>query len=245
MADGSDAAAYSCGDAPRHHLGVVTARNHLGHANTLQGDGRLSRTAPGPQPPDHYTYDPLDPVPTVGGSLLMPSRYRPGPLDQRPNEQRQDVLCYTSDPFSEPYTVIGPVSAELVVSSSAPDTDFVARLVDVYPDGRAMTLTDGIVRTRWRETYALPGEIHPAPPKLLEPGEVVRLTIALWATGVSFLPGHRLRLEVTSSSFPRWDRNLNTGEDEFLMSVTPQKAEQTIFHDADHPSSIVLPHVPA
>lgn len=216
-----------------------------GRANTSGGDGRLVRGAPGREPPDRFVYDPLDPVPTLGGSLLMPASYRPGPLDQRPNEARQDVLCYTSEPFAEPYTVIGPVAATLRISSSAPDTDVVARLVDVHPDGRAMHVADGIVRARWRQTYAIPGEIRPQPPQLLRTGEIATWTVDLWATGITFLPGHRLRLEVTSSCFPRWDRNLNTGQDEFLAVLTPRQADQQVFHDEEHPSWIALPHVPA
>ncbi len=216
-----------------------------GQANTSAGDGRLQLSPPDQAAADRYVYDPLDPVPTIGGSLLMPASYRPGARDQGPNEARQDVLCYTSDPFAKPYTVIGPVSATLQVSSSAPDTDFVARLVDVYPDGRAICLTDGIVRARWRRTYSVPGEIRPQAPELLRPGEIAPVTIDLWATGITFLPGHRLRLEVTSSSFPRWDRNLNTGADEFLTAQTARPAEQKVHHDAEHPSWIALPHVPS
>jgi putative CocE/NonD family hydrolase len=215
-----------------------------GHANTSAGDGRLRRQPPDPEGPDRYVYDPRDPVPTLGGSLLMPARYRPGPRDQRPNEARADVLCYTSEPFTEPYTVIGPVHATLHVASSAPDTDFVARLVDVYLDGRAIAVADGIVRARWRRMYSIPGEIRPHPPELLSPGEIAALTIDLWATGITFLPGHCLRLEVTSSSFPRWDRNLNTGGEEFLTVVLPVAAEQEVFHDPDHLSALTLPHVP-
>ncbi len=214
-----------------------------GNANTAAGDGRLERSPSRDARPDSYVYDPLEPVPTIGGSLLMPASYRAGPRDQGPNEARRDVLCYTSEPFAEPYTVIGPVSATLHVASSAPDTDFVARLVDVHPDGRAINLTDGIVRARWRHTYSVPGEIRPQAPEPLRPDEVAAVTIDLWATGVTFLPGHRLRLEVTSSSFPRWDRNLNTGTDEFLEPRTPRKAEQTVFHDQEHPSFVTLPHV--
>jgi len=203
--------------------------------------GALTREGPD-GPPDAYTYDPADPVPTLGGSLLMPASYRPGPLDQRPNEARPDVLCYTSAPLGRAYTVIGAVHATLHAASSAPDTDFVARLVDVYPDGRAMLVCDGIVRARWRDTYKTPGEIRLEPPRLLRAGEIATFTVDLWATGITFLPGHRLRLEVTSSCFPRWDRNLNTAESD-ITAASPRPAHQRIFHDAEHPSFLSLPHL--
>lgn len=214
-----------------------------GGANTLSGDGLLSREAPGEETHDRYLYDPMDPVPTIGGNLLMPDSFRPGPLDQTGNEERPDVLCYTGEAFSEPHTVVGPVHATLYAASSCRDTDFVARLVDVHPDGRAMCIADGIIRARWRDSYLDPGEISPAPASPIEPEQVYRYTIDLWATGITFLPGHRLRLEITSSSFPRWDRNLNTGADDFLGTQAPQVARQRVFHDAGHPSCVTLFHL--
>ena len=205
----------------------------------LHSDGWLSRETPGRGEPDEYDYDPKDPVPTVGGAILMPEVYRAGPRDQRANEERQDVLVYTSEELSEDYTVIGPVYATLYAASSASDTDFVVRLVDVYPDGRAMVVTDGIVRASARESYPAPGVIKPAQPTFIEPGEVYEYTIDLWATSITFLEGHRIRVEVTSSSFPRWDRNLNTGEDT-KDSSRSEVAHQRIFHDPGSPSSITL-----
>jgi uncharacterized protein len=149
------------------------------------------------------------------------------------------VLVYTSEELSEDYTAIGPVYVTLYAASSAPDTDFVARLVDVYPDGRAMAVTDGIVRASARESYPAPDIIKPTHPTFIEPGEVYEYTIDLWATGITFLQGHRLRVEITSSSFPRWDRNLNTGEDT-KDSSRSEVAHQRIFHDPESPSSITL-----
>jgi uncharacterized protein len=205
----------------------------------LHAGGVLSREEPEGGPPNEYHYDPKEPVPTIGGALLMPEVYGAGPLDQRPVEDRSDVLVYTSEELAENYTAIGPVYVTLYAASSAPDTDFVARLVDVYPDGRAMVVTDGIIRASARESYPAPGTINPAQPTLIEPGEVYEYVIDLWASGITFLEGHRLRVEITSSSFPRWDRNLNTGEDT-KDSTRSEVAHQRVFHDPERPSNITL-----
>jgi uncharacterized protein len=205
----------------------------------LHGGGILSREEPEESAPDEYAYDPEDPVPTIGGALLMPQVYRAGARDQRPNEERPDVLVYTSEELTEDYTAIGVVYATLYAASSAPDTDFVARLVDVYPDGRAIGVTDGIIRASARESYPAPGVIEPKEPLPITPGEVYEYVIDMWATGVVFKAGHRVRVEITSSSFPRWDRNLNTGEDT-KDSTRSETAHQQIFHDPEHPSSITL-----
>lgn len=214
-----------------------------GGANTASGDGLLSREVPGDEPLDRYVYDPMDPVPTIGGHLLMPDSHRPGPLDQSGNEGRPDVLCYTSEVLESPYTVVGPVHATLYAASSCSDTDFVARLVDVHPDGRAICLADGIIRALWRESYPAPGEVSPVPASPIEPGQVYLYTIDLWATGITFLAGHRLRVEITSSSFPRWDRNLNLGDDDFAGRGAPVSAMQQVLHDAAHPSFVTLCHL--
>jgi len=205
----------------------------------LQSGGVLAREEPARSDPDEYDYDPKDPVPTIGGGLLMPQIYRAGARDQRPNEGRPDVLVYTSETLEEDYTVIGNVYAAVFAASSAVDTDFVARLVDVYPDGRAIGVTDGIIRASARETYPAPGVIEPKKPSSIEPGEVYEYFIDLWATGITFGAGHRIRVEITSSSFPRWDRNLNTGEDT-LTSSHSEVARQSIFHDPERPSRITL-----
>ncbi len=206
----------------------------------LRSGGGLVREPGGAgDDPASYDYDPEDPVPTVGGPILMAPIHRAGPRDQRPVEARQDVLVYTSPPLESPYTVLGSVYVTLFAASSAPDTDFVARLVDVHPDGRAMGVADGILRASARESYPVPGVIKPVAPSPIEPGEVYEYAIDLWATGITFLAGHRLRVEITSSSHPRWERNLNTGESAVHSSRT-EVAHQTIFHDAAHPSRLTL-----
>lgn len=204
-----------------------------GAANTSAGDGALTPDAPGAaEPADHYTYDPGRPVPTIGGATLMHPFFRAGPRDQRSIETRADLLIYTSSPLERPLEVTGPVSVTLAVASDAPDTDFVARLVDVRPDGAAIPLTDGVVRMRYRDGVAAPA----AP---LEPGRAYSVTIDLWATSNVFLPGHCIRLDVTSSNFPRWERNLNTGQSS-AQTTEVRSAQQTILHDAEHPSYVSL-----
>jgi putative CocE/NonD family hydrolase len=203
-----------------------------GAANSSRGEGWLSRARPEGESADSYVYHPASPVPTVGGATLLPSTYRPGPRDQRAVEERQDVLVYTSEPLAAPLEVTGPVGAVLYVATDAPDTDFVARLVDVYPDGMAITVTDGITRMRYRN-----GTDEDSPP--LRPGEVCRIQIDLWATSLVFPPGHRIRVDVTSSSFPRWERNLNTGADN-ATTTEMRAARQTVLHDEAHPSHLVL-----
>lgn len=165
----------------------------------------------------------------------MTAAYPPGPKDQAAVESRQDVLVYTSDVLTEPLEVTGFIKAKLWVKSSAPDTDFVVRLTDVYPDGRSINLADGVVRMRYRSSIE--------EPELAVPHEVYEIEVDLWATANVFLSGHRIRVQVTSSNFPRWNRNLNTGASneataDFVV------ATQTILHDAHHPSQIVLPVIP-
>jgi putative CocE/NonD family hydrolase len=203
-----------------------------GRANALGGDGALRPEAPGDEPPDAFAYDPADPVPTRGGNtLILPM----GVQDQRPVESRQDVLVYTGETLAEPLEVTGPLSVALFAASSAPDTDFTAKLVDVRPDGYAQNIADGIARARYRNSREAP-----AP---LVAGEVTRFTIDLWATSHVFLPGHRLRVEISSSNFPRFDRNLNTGGDP-ATTTRGQTAQQTVFHDSRYPSHILLPVIP-
>jgi uncharacterized protein len=192
----------------------------------LRAEGRLDRHAPkAGEPPDHFDYDPAHPVPTRGGALLMTPEFRSGPYDQRAIEERPDVLVYTGGEFSRDVEVTGPVTVTLWACSSAPSTDFVARLCDVYPDGRSINLTDGILRVGG------------------EPGRPAEHHIDLWATSNLFRAGHRLRLQVTSSCFPRWDRNLNTGE-ATGVGTEMAVARQTILHDPDHPSRIRISIVP-
>lgn len=171
-----------------------------GHANSAAGDGTLSPEPADQEPEDRYCYDPQQPVPTVGGAILGLA----GPCDQRQVEAREDVLCYTTPPLTHPLEVTGPIELVLYASSSAVDTDFTGKLVDVSPDGRAENLTDGILRARYRDSFA-----HPT---LMEPGQVYALHLDLEATANVFRVGHRIRLEVSSSNFPRFDRHTNTGE---------------------------------
>jgi len=204
-----------------------------GRANSLQGDGTLSSAAPAGEPADQYMYDPANPVPTVGGPLCCdPKRWPPGPRDQRSVEARNDVLVYSTPPLSQDLEVTGPVTLELYARSSAIDTDFTGKLVDVAPDGFARNVTEGILRARYRTSRERTEPLHP--------GEIYKLSIDLWSTSNVFLKGHVLRLEVSSSNFPRFDRNLNTGE----PAASSQKfvsATNAIYHDAQHPSVLVLP----
>ena len=196
----------------------------------LHAGSRLDREAPaGAETADGYVYDPDDPVPTLGGQTLnIPG----GAYDQRPIEGR--CLVYTSAPLDRPLTIVGPVTAALHAMSSAPDTDWVIRLTDVHPDGTSRLLADGILRARYRESTTRPTPI--------EPNRVYEFPVDLWATANTFLPGHRIRVAVTSSSFPRFDRNLNTGGP-IGVEAAGRPALNTVFHDAARPSRIVLPVV--
>jgi uncharacterized protein len=205
----------------------------------LHAGGRLAREGPGRSEPDEYDYDPKDPVPTIGGAILMAPIHRPGARDQRKIEDRPDVLLYTSEALQEDYTVLGSVHATLFAASSAPDTDFVARLADVQPDGRAIVVTDGVIRASARESYPEPGVIRPTKPSPIEPGRVYEYRVDLWASGITFRAGHRMRVEITSSSFPRWERNPNTGESG-VDSARTEVARQSIFHDPERPSNVTL-----
>jgi putative CocE/NonD family hydrolase len=198
--------------------------------------GSLSPAAPpSDSDPDVYLYDPQDPCPTTGGSLLMPYTYQRGPVDQRGLLDRNDVLAFTSQALSEDLEVTGPVKAVIHASTSAPDTDWVVKLCDVHPDGRTFNVCDGILRASYRHSMESR--------TLVEPNSVERYEIDLWATSMVFKAGHRLRLLITSSDFPRYDRNPNTGE----IGVDAERTEiarQTIFHDAQNPSHLLLPLIP-
>jgi putative CocE/NonD family hydrolase len=208
-----------------------------GKANSLKGDGTLTTVSPRSESSDRYIYDPENPAPTVGGPLCCDSKHlKPGPRDQRPVEARDDVLVYSTPALAQDLEVTGPVRVELFASSTAVDTDFTAKLVDVGPDGFAQNLTEGILRARYRDSQEQP--------TLLNPGQTYKFSIDVWATSNVFRKGHRLRLEISSSNFPRFDRNLNTGE-ENATARKPVSATNTIYHDADHPSVLILPVVPA
>jgi uncharacterized protein len=200
-----------------------------GNANTAGGDGRLGPETAADEPPDRFTYDPGDPVPTTGGNLLV---LPIGVKDQRSVEQRPDVLVYTGQLLDDEVEVTGPVSVVLYASSSCPDTDFTAKLVDVHPDGYAANVTDGIIRCRYRES--------PSRPTPLRPGEVVELHLDLWSTSHVFAAGHRIRIEVSSSNFPRFDRNLNTGGDQ-ATGTTWNVARQEVHHSGRFRSHLLLP----
>lgn len=201
----------------------------------LRAGGALAAEPPGDEPPDRYTYDPADPTPLLGGNTLMHALYGPGAQDQRPIAARPDVLSYATPPLAHDTEVTGPLTVRLWAASDAPDTDFVARLIDEHPDGFAQNLADGIIRARYRDGL---------PASLIEPGRAYEYTIDLWATANLFKAGHRIRVDIASASFPRWDRNPNTGAP-FAASAELRPAQQTILHDADHPSHIMLPIVPA
>ncbi len=197
----------------------------------LGADGRLGTEEPRrPVPPDGYTYDPDSPTPTVGGSIVS-FVYTPGSVDVSDVQQRTDVLTYTTEPFEADLDVVGPLRLIVYASSSAVDTDFAARLTDVFPDGRAIQLQSGMLRTRYR---------NPSEPELLVPGRVYRLEIDMWATANRFKAGHRLRLDISSADFPRFDRNANRGGE----PGPPIPADQTIYHDPQHPSHLLLPVLP-
>jgi uncharacterized protein len=206
-----------------------------GRANTANGDGQLGVERPGGEHTDIYLYDPRRPVPTLGGRVMSPSTANAaGPVDQRPVESRDDVLCYSTPVLDQPVEVTGHVSLTLFVSSSARDTDFTGKLIDVFPDGRALFLTDGITRARYRQSLA--------EPEFLTPDEIYEITVDLSVTSNVFLPGHRIRLEVSSSNFPRFDRNTNTGRsiaDDHNEDL--QIAVNRVFHGPQHPSRLVLP----
>jgi putative CocE/NonD family hydrolase len=205
-----------------------------GPANSAAGNGLLNREKPGKEKPDIYLYNPLDPVPTLGcrgGTQLL--RVPAGIQEQSPNERRQDVLCYSTEVLREDIEVTGPLSLHLFAATSAKDTDFVAKLVDVYPDGRAYNVTtDGIIRARYRKSVFQ----H----ELVTPGEVNEYIINLEATSQLFRQGHRIRIDIMSSSFPEYDRNMNTGNP-IGEDAKGTVAKQTIYHDSEYSSYIDFP----
>jgi putative CocE/NonD family hydrolase len=204
-----------------------------GKANSLRGNGSLSTSAPKAEASDSYVYDPGSPVASVGGPLCCAQELiEPGPRDQRSVENRDDVMVYSIGPLQQDLNVTGPVKATLFVKSTAVDTDFTGKLVDVAPDGFAMNVAEGILRMRYRDSRERSS--------VMNPGQVYQITLDLWATSNVFLRGHTLRLEISSSNFPRFDRNLNTGE-ESSSGRRFVSATNTILHDDQHPSALVLP----
>ncbi len=202
-----------------------------GPANSLLGQGKLSSTH-GASPASSFTYNPERPAPTP----FWKENFQNGTNeDLRPIQRRDDVLVFTTEPLAMPLNVVGRLSAELYVSTSATDTDFVARLSDVAPDGYAQRLNAGILRLRYRDGYT--------EPKLVHPGEIVKINVDVWATGHQFAAGHRVRLEVTSSAFPTWAPNYNTGGNVW-EETTPVMAENTVYHSEKYPSRLILPELP-
>jgi len=206
-----------------------------GAAAGPKSEGQLSVAQPGDEPADKFSYDPNNPVPTIGGRLCCGTSLAPGPFDQKANELRPDVLTFSTPPLERDLEVTGFISAELYASTSAVDTDFTAILVDVAPDGYARFLTDGIVRARYSESTERATNITP--------GKIYKYTIDLWATGNLFKAGHKVRLYISSSNFPRFSRNLNTGE-VMMGSSRSVIANQTVYHDREHLSSVTLPVIP-
>ncbi len=205
-----------------------------GGANTLDGDGRLTTEMPGPdEPADAFTYDPMDPVRSLGGNVCCTGgAIDAGSFDQRPNEQRDDVLVYTTEPLEEGVEVTGTIGITLYVSSDARDTDFTVKLVDVYPDGRAYNLDETIQRARYREGYDRQ--------VFMEPDGVYEIAVSPMSTSNYFERGHRIRIEVSSSNFPRFTRNLNTGGRNY-DETEPVVAHNRIHHSSRYPSQIRLP----
>ncbi|HEY3080615.1 MAG TPA: CocE/NonD family hydrolase [Chloroflexota bacterium] len=218
-------------DWQRWHL------HSAGGANTLLGDGVLSTAEPADEPADAFAYHPDYPAPTEGGNNCCSPHIVPwGPYDQRDVEMRPDVLCYTSAPLEADLEVTGPVTVVLHAGTDCPDTDWTAKLVDVRPSGYAMNLCDGIIRARYRESRT-----DPTP---LRPGEIYRYEIGAMVTSNLFRRGHRIRLEISSSNFPRFDRNPNTGHPIGQDGET-RVAHQSVWHTPARPSHVLLPVVPA
>lgn len=200
-----------------------------GQAYYLTADRKLSTTRPGEERSFGYNYDPRNPVPTTGGpQLTLPA----GARDQREVEKRHDVLVFSTEPLAEPVEVTGRVTLNLYVSSDCPDTDFVGKLCDVYPDGRSYNVCEGILRARFRKSFSKP--------EMMEPGKIYKVPVDLWSTSIVFNRGHRIRVHVTSSNAPGWDPNPNTGEP-FRASSRIRVARNTVYFGGKHASHIVLP----
>jgi putative CocE/NonD family hydrolase len=205
-----------------------------GSANSVRGDGKLNFVKPDKSDNDNYHYDPLNPVPTTGGNNCCGTPTVAGPVDQRPLERREDVLVYTSEFLKKSITIAGPIKMKLFAATDGKDTDWMIKLIDVYPDGYSMPVAEGILRARFREGLDKM--------KLLTPNQVYEYEIELTPTANVFQPGHRIRVDITSSNFPQFDRNPNTGEP-LGSSAKTRVAQQTIYHGGSTPSHILLPVV--
>ena len=203
-----------------------------GKANTMAGDGTLTTTAPGEDKPDRFTYDPMNPVTSYGGNVCCTgTAIQAGAFDQQKMETRQDILVYTSEPFKDGIEVSGPIVPTLYVSSDAKDTDFTVKVIDVYPDGRAYNLDESIQRMRYRDGYEKK--------VWMEKDKVYKVTLQPLNTSNYFAPGHRLRIEVSSSNFPRFDRNLNTGGNNY-DEAKGVVAHNAVHHSKQYPSQVIV-----
>jgi hypothetical protein len=204
-----------------------------GKANTLNGDGVLAGRPPATEAVDRFTYDPMDPVPSHGGNVCCTGNaVQAGSFDQRKMEERPDILVYTSEPLRQGLEVSGPIEVTLYVSSDARDTDFTVKLIDVYPDGRAYNLDETIQRMRYREGYD-------KPLVWMEKDRVYKVVFQPLTTSNYFDAGHRIRIEVSSSNFPRFDRNLNTGGNNY-DEAQGVAAHNAVYHSRRYPSQITL-----
>jgi uncharacterized protein len=218
---------------PRGAQATTFFLSSRGRANTLDGDGVLSAAPPAADSPDAFTYDPANPVSSYGGNVCCTgTAITPGAFDQRKMETRSDVLVYTSEPFKEGAEVSGPIVPTLYVSSDARDTDFTVKVIDVYPDGRAYNLDESIQRMRYRDGYD-------KPPVWIDPGKVYKVVLQPLTTSNYFEAGHRLRIEVSSSNFPRFDRNLNTGGNNYDESKGVI-AHNVVHHSRQYPSQVSI-----
>lgn len=207
-----------------------------GQANTAAGNGMLTRETPSSEPADMFIYDPMFPTPTVGGRLLDTGSMVPGPQEQGIVEKRNDVLCYTTPELKQDTEITGPLKLHIFAATTVKDTDFVAKLIDVYPDGSAYNIAEGVIRARYRK-----GLLHP---QFITPGQINEYTIDMAHTSILFKQGHRIRIDIASANFPRFDRNMNTGN-AFGVDKEGIPALQTIFHDANYASYIDLPVIPS
>jgi hypothetical protein len=205
-----------------------------GHANTAQGDGFLNQEEPTSEPPDTFVYDPQFPMPTVGGRNTRQAGELPGPVNQSPIERRNDVVCYATNPLEQDIEIAGPLTLHLFASTSAKDTDFTAKFIDVYHDGAAYNIADGIIRARFRKSVFQP--------EFLRPAEVYEFSIDMWHTSNLFRKGHRIRIDISSSNFPRFDRNMNTGNP-IGIDTSGFPATQNVYHQPKYASYIDLPMI--
>jgi len=218
---------------PKHTTNTPIYLHSNGNSNSASGDGLLSFDKPGKETSDRFTYNPMFPVPTKGGgNCCDPHIVNWGAFDQREIEARADILVYTSETLTTEMEISGPIILKLFASTDCRDTDFTAKLVDVFPDGKAINLCDGIIRGRYRDSTKQQS--------LLNPGEVYEFAIDLYPTSNIFLPGHRIRLDISCSNFPRFDRNPNTGN-EFGKDCEMNTANQTIYHEDKFASHLLLP----